>query len=310
MKQQTNNKTNKLTDIMGNPIALSFNARTVKPSEGTNPTIPAGWYNATVKSGELKVTKGASPGEALVIGFHIDDGPQAGAHVTNKFTISNKNPEAVRIGQADLSALCHATQRLDVSNDQVFNGARVQIKVGFEKQSAAQLEKYGEKNKVSAFKAIDCALPNTGPSAFVPAGPTLPAAMPAPVPAALAPVAVPTPAPAPVASFPPAGWEAHPTAPGYFHNGAEALTEADLRARFAPAPVPVAAPVPAPVVVTAPAPAIASVAVVSFPPAGWLQHPESPLHFYCGTEVLTEADLRAKFAAPVAPSADVPPWEQ
>lgn len=287
---------------MGNPIAISFNARTVKPSEGTNPTVPAGWYNATVTKGELKTTKGASPGEALVIGFQIDDGPQAGGHVTNKFTISNKNPEAVRIGQSDLSALCHATGRLDVSNDQVFNGARVQIKVGFEKQSAAQLEKYGEKNKVSAFKAIDGALPNTAPSAFVPSGPTLPASVPAPVPAAAVPVAIPTPAPAPapVASFPPAGWEAHPTAPGYFHNGVEALTEADLRARFAPAPVAVPVPVAAPVIAP----------VVSFPPDGWAQHPDSPIHFYRGSEVLTEADLRAKFAAPVAPSADVPPWEQ
>lgn len=42
-----------------------------------------------------------------------------------------------------------------------------------------------------------------------------------------------------------------------------------------------------------------------FPPAGWLAHPTAAGYFYCGTEVLTEADLRAKFAAPVPPA--VPP---
>ena len=44
------------------------------------------------------------------------------------------------------------------------------------------------------------------------------------------PVAAP-PAPPPVEVFPPAGWLAHPTAPGYFYRGQEVLTEAQLRAQ-------------------------------------------------------------------------------
>ena len=53
-------------------------------------------------------------------------------------------------------------------------------------------------------------------------GSPAPAAAPPPPPAAAA---------APPAPFPPAGWTAHPTAPGYFYRGQEVLSEADLRAR-------------------------------------------------------------------------------
>lgn len=42
--------------------------------------------------------------------------------------------------------------------------------------------------------------------------------------------APPPPPPVPAKAFPPAGWEAHPSAPGYFYKGQEVLSEAQLRA--------------------------------------------------------------------------------
>ena len=66
----------------------------------------------------------------------------------------------------------------------------------------------------------------------------------APPPVVLAPVAPPAPVqapPAPVApQWPPQGWTAHPQSPGWFYQGQEVLSEADLRARVAP-PAPAAA---------------------------------------------------------------------
>lgn len=53
--------------------------------------------------------------------------------------------------------------------------------------------------------------------------------------------------------------------------------------------VPVGTPVAA-AAVTPPAPPVPA----SFPPAGWLPHPSAPGYYYSGTEVLTEAQLRAK----------------
>lgn len=108
----------------------------------------------------------------------------------------------------------------------------------------------------------------------------------APVP----PPAIPTLAAA--ASFPPAGWLPHPSAPGYYYSGQEVLSEADLKAKFAaPAPVvppavPAAPPAPHTAYMDPPAPV--------FPPAGWTAHPTSPGYYYCGQEVLSEAQLRAK----------------
>lgn len=46
---------------------------------------------------------------------------------------------------------------------------------------------------------------------------------------------------------------------------------------------------------TAPGAGVAPPPIVPvFPPAGWLVHPENPAYYYCGTEVLSEADLRAR----------------
>ncbi len=54
---------------------------------------------------------------------------------------------------------------------------------------------------------------------------------------------------------------------------------------------------PAAPVAVAPLPPPPPAAV--FPPAGWAAHPQAPGYFYAGNEVLTEADLRARFTAPV-----------
>jgi len=70
-------------------------------------------------------------------------------------------------------------------------------------------------------------------------------------PAAPQPVPQAPPPMAPAAVFPPEGWTAHPTAPGYFYRGQEVISEVDLRAQAAAA-VP-AAPI-APQVPVAPQP--------------------------------------------------------
>lgn len=113
--------------------------------------------------------------------------------------------------------------------------------------------------------------------------------------------------------FPPAGWLAHPSAPGHFYKGQEVLTEAALRAKYPPAP-PVAVQAPPPPVQqaaahqppppphtgymgtdqTPPPPPPAAI----FPPQGWYAHPGAPGSFYnAANEILTEAALRARVGA-------------
>jgi len=69
--------------------------------------------------------------------------------------------------------------------------------------------------------------------------------------------------------------------------GGGGLAADKIAAAFGGAPVAAAAAPAAPGV----PPAVPGAA---FPPAGWLPHPSSPGYFYCGQEVLSEADLRAK----------------
>jgi len=116
--------------------------------------------------------------------------------------------------------------------------------------------------------------------------------------------------PAPGGPFPPVGWAAHPTAPGYFFMGQEVLSEAELRARHPVAPAAPAAPPSPPAPPAAPAapvpppaphtaymepPAPPAPPTAAFPPAGWWAHPGVPGSFYnAQNEVLTEAQLRAR----------------
>lgn len=80
--------------------------------------------------------------------------------------------------------------------------------------------------------------------------------------------------------------------------GASGPASAVVRAAFTGAAVGAPSAPPAPGVVSA-----------DFPPAGWLVHPTAAGFFYCGQEVLSEADLRAKFPAapPVSTQPPAPP---
>lgn len=146
----------------------------------------------------------------------------------------------------------------------------------------------------------------------------------APPPPPLSGLAAPAFAPPPALppAFPPPGWAAHPSAPGYYYQGTEVLSEAQLRAKVAPPPpappappaapaAPAAAPAPwappsslfggAPPAFGAPglpppppAAPLAPPAPKPFPPPGWAAHPSAPGYYYQGTEVLSEAQLRAR----------------
>ena len=93
-------------------------------------------------------------------------------------------------------------------------------------------------NQQAAIPAGATQMPTAGGAAPMPGTGMPPTGMPSAPPTGM-PAAPAAPPPAP---FPPAGWLAHPSAPGYFYAGQEVLTEADLRARFAAPTVPVGMP--------------------------------------------------------------------
>jgi len=84
---------------------LSFNATAVAPQASFTP-IPAGTYLCTITDSEVKITQRG--GTVAVFHLQVVDGEFSGRKLFARINVSNPSPEAERIGQAQLSALCHA----------------------------------------------------------------------------------------------------------------------------------------------------------------------------------------------------------
>jgi hypothetical protein len=73
-----------------------------------------------------------------------------------------------------------------------------------------------------------------------------------------------------------------------------ALPNATVTASIEIPATPAAVSMPAPTPAAAPPAVPAAPVAPSFPPYGWKQHPTNPAYYYCGQEVLTEEQLRAR----------------
>ena len=106
---------------------LNFNANEVEPSRELDP-IPAGKYVAVITDSEMKDTR-AGTGRYLQLEFEITDGEFAGRKVWARLNIENRNPEAVRMARADLSAICRAVNVLTPSDSADLHNLPLVIKV-------------------------------------------------------------------------------------------------------------------------------------------------------------------------------------
>jgi hypothetical protein len=86
---------------------LNFDATNVDPSKAYE-VLPEGKYLAAIKGSEMKKTKTGN-GEMLVFTWTVLEGPHKGAQLWQRLNIDNPNKTAVKIAEAELSAVCHAT---------------------------------------------------------------------------------------------------------------------------------------------------------------------------------------------------------
>lgn len=244
-------------------MQLNFDARTVPPAQPLDP-IPDDWYGASMVSSEHKPTKDGT-GSYLETVYKVSAGPYAGRMIFDRMNLQNASAQAVEIAYRTLSAICHATGMLVIQDSSQLHGKPLEVKVAL----IPAVGEYQPKNEVKGYRVPGSGQKPAGNGAGSPPAPAvapavagapppwtqpLPAAAPAAIPvagapppwaqpAAVAPIApvapvAPPPPVAPVAQFPPAGWLAHPAAPGYFYKGQEVQSEAQLRAAMAPvAPV-------------------------------------------------------------------------
>lgn len=188
---------------------LNFDASTVSPDMGLD-AFPAGWYNAAMDSSEMKPTKDGS-GAYLECGFKILDGQYANRKVFARLNLRNANQVAVEIAYKELSAICHATGRLKVTDSTELHGIPMKIKVKVRKDPTGE---YEDSNEITNYKNIND--PTAGATA-APGAPAVPAAAPAAAPATPAGFAPPPAAAAPAAPVAPAApqpWSQPPAAAG------------------------------------------------------------------------------------------------
>lgn len=151
---------------------LAFDATTVAPQQAYTP-VPAGVYQTIIVDSEVKPTKNGT-GQMAIFTLQIVDGAHAGRKLFARINVRNANSEAERIGQSQLSALCHAAGVLQLQDTAQLHNRVVRTKVKIRKD-----EIYGDSNECTNFEAVGGAqMTSTAPAAPAAAQPAPPAAAP------------------------------------------------------------------------------------------------------------------------------------
>lgn len=147
--------------------SLNFDASTVQPNDSFSP-IPAGSYIAQVTDSSIKATKSGT-GTLLNLTWTILDGTFANRKVFDRINIANQNPEAEKIGQRQLSSICHAAGVLKLQDSNQLHGKPVKITVKIRQDA-----QYGDSNEVKSYESMGGAAPiAAAPQAAAPTPPWL-----------------------------------------------------------------------------------------------------------------------------------------
>jgi hypothetical protein len=121
----------------------SFDATSVEPTTAYE-LLPAGKYRAQIVESEMRVTKNGM-GQFLWLMLDILDGEHKGRKIFDQLNLVNPNPTTVEIAQRTLSAICHATGKMHVSDSEELHliPMTIQVKIKPPKNG------YGESNAIA-----------------------------------------------------------------------------------------------------------------------------------------------------------------
>lgn len=141
-------------------LGNTFDASAVEPS-APREIIPPGEYKAYIVGSEMKQTR-AGTGEYLALDFAIIEGEYEHRHLWANLNLINPNAQAVEIAERDLSAICRAVGRMQVSDSEELHNLPLLITV---KVKPAGPDKGGvmreAQNEISGYKPADGAAPKT-----------------------------------------------------------------------------------------------------------------------------------------------------
>ena len=127
-------------------------------------TLPAGTYTAQLAKADVKDAKNyVTTGNRYInLEFEVTDGERKGARFWSMLNLWNQNATAVQISQRELTSLCRACGKLQVSNTDELIGIPIEVKLGVKTDA-----QYGSQNTVKAYKPIgQMAPPDNGPAKF------------------------------------------------------------------------------------------------------------------------------------------------
>lgn len=105
---------------------IDIDTNQVKPLDNDYSPIPAGTYLLALETSKVKETskvgERGNRGSYLSVTVVVQDGLFKGRKVFDQFTLSNDNPEAVEIGQGQLSALIRACGKVAVGDSEELHG--------------------------------------------------------------------------------------------------------------------------------------------------------------------------------------------
>jgi Protein of unknown function (DUF669) len=150
-------------------LDAAFDAHEVEPLKPFE-VLPAGTYRAQIVESEMRVTRDGM-GQFLWLMLDILEGQHQGRKVFDQLNLVNSNPKTVEIAKRTLSAICHATNRMEIADSEELHLIPMTISVTVEPPKNG----YGEKNRIRYL-----APKNDGASARAPRQTTAAAAPPAP----------------------------------------------------------------------------------------------------------------------------------
>src|SRR5262245_43855525 len=152
-------------------LGTTFDATGIEPAKPFD-VLPPGKYPAQIVNSEMRVTKDGM-GQYLWLELDVLDGPCRGRKLFDRLNLVNANPQTVEIAQRTLSAICHATGRLQVQDSEQLH----LIPFIADVQVQPPKNGYGESNKIR-YLPVDRGA--KAPAPPVRPGPTAPAQSAAP----------------------------------------------------------------------------------------------------------------------------------
>ncbi|MGX1098892.1 DUF669 domain-containing protein [Amorphus sp. MBR-141] len=101
-------------------LGFTFNSNEVAPDDGSGGggiVVPDGAYLFQLVESEVKANA-KSTGTIMKYRAEFLDGDYQGSSLTGSINVTHTNPVAQKIGQGELSALCHATGKLEIEDSE------------------------------------------------------------------------------------------------------------------------------------------------------------------------------------------------